>query len=126
MGNVVQTYFRRTQIEDDTGRTQTVFLPEQSTSLHSGQCMGAQTMTQEALEAYTSGSGTSRETFGADATATADTRLMMGNTAQFIDKATLVGTESVSGRNAYHLRAKDIGQMQEADGLPIGARQQDV
>ena len=37
-------------------------------------------------------------------------------TAEIIDTATLIGTETVDGRNAYHLRADNIGEVQEADG----------
>jgi len=83
---------------------------------------------------------------GSDGTVSADPRTMMGNNAKFaramakaqrdeaardpsaeaaeeasrtaeiIESATLIGTETVDGRNAYHLRADNIGQVQETDG----------
>jgi len=36
--------------------------------------------------------------------------------AQFVDKAKLVGTESVDGRRAFHLRANDIDEVHESGG----------
>lgn len=47
---------------------------------------------------------------GADASEAAD------HMAQFIETAKVVGTETVNGRQAYHLRAEGVGAVQEADG----------
>ena len=80
---------------------------------------------------------------GSDPTATFDPRVIMGSNAKFLrgaaqaqrqqaasdpsadvtdhmaefaDRAKLVGTESIDGRKAYHLRVNDLNQAQEADG----------
>jgi hypothetical protein len=36
--------------------------------------------------------------------------------ARFIRNARLIGVESIDGRNAYHLQAKDLGPAQQIDG----------
>jgi len=47
---------------------------------------------------------------GADASEAAE------QMAQFIETAEVVGTETVDGRRAFHLRADDVGAVQEVDG----------
>jgi len=167
VGNSAQTYFQRAEFEDDNGNTQTAFLPASDAAVRSGQCLGAQTMTPEAMEAYAAGSemagaalgsevengleeaGLPRNLFsgmGSDGTVSADPSAMMGNNAafmramaqaqreeaardpgaeaeqtanqmaDFIEKAKLVGTESMDGRKSYHLRVTNIDQLQEANG----------
>jgi len=46
----------------------------------------------------------------------ADGRERADQIAQFVDKAKLVGTESVDGRSAFHLQASDLDNLQESDG----------
>ena len=41
---------------------------------------------------------------------------MASQMAQFVENARLVGTESIDGRNAFHLQADNIGQVQEMNG----------
>ena len=167
VGNSVQTYFQRAEFEDEAGNTQTAFLPASDAAVRSGQCLGAQTMTPEAMEAYAAGSemagaalgsevengleeaGLPRNLFsgmGSDGTVRADPSAMMGNNAafmramaqaqreeaardpaaeaeqsanqmaDFVEKAKLVGTESMDGRKSYHLQVADVDQLQEANG----------
>jgi hypothetical protein len=167
VGNVVKTYFQRTEFEDDAGDTQAVFLPASNAATRAGQCMGPQTMGPEFWDDYAASAeitgaalgsefengleeaglpGDLFSSMGSDGTVSADPRMMMGNNAKFaramaqaqrdeagrdpsaeaaqeasrtaeiIDTATLIDTETVDGRNAYHLRADNIGQVQEANG----------
>jgi hypothetical protein len=167
VGNVVKTYFQRTEFEDDAGDTQAVFLPASNAATRAGQCMGPQTMGPEFWDDYAASAeitgaalgsefengleeaglpGDLFSSMGSEGTVSADPRMMMGNNAKFaramaqaqrdeaardpsaeaaqeasrtaeiIDTATLIDTETVDGRNAYHLRADNIGQVQEADG----------
>jgi len=46
----------------------------------------------------------------------ADGRERADQIAQFIEEAQLVGTESIEGRSAFHLRASDLNDVQESDG----------
>ena len=164
MGNSSQTYFRRTEVSDESGSTHTLFLPNVQSNLNPSGCEGAQTMTAEGLEAYAAASEMMGEASateiengleeaglprgllagtGSDPTATFDPRVIMGSNAKFLrgaaqaqrqqaasdpsadvtdhmaefaDRAKLVGTESIDGRKAYHLRVNDLNQAQEADG----------
>lgn len=168
MGSETQSYFQRTLIKDDAGNSQTLFLPVRNSGRSSGQCMGAQEMTPEQLEAFAAATemtgnvagdeiedgleeaGLPRGLLaasGSDPTATFDPRVMMGansqflrgaaqakrelaaedsrvaadgqemanQMAQFAQNAKLVGTEKVDGRNAFHLRAGNVGHVQKTD-----------
>lgn len=46
----------------------------------------------------------------------ADGRERADHIQQFIDKASLVGTESIDGRRAFHLRADGLDEVHESDG----------
>ena len=46
----------------------------------------------------------------------ADGADMANQMAQFVENARLVGTESIDGRNAFHLQASDIGQVEKMNG----------
>lgn len=58
--------------------------------------------------------GEAEERLAADAarSASEDAQSM----AAFTNKARLIGTETIDGRQAFHLRAEDMNQMQEVDG----------
>jgi len=51
-GNSTRTYMQRTEITDDAGKTQTLFLPLSNADLANGQCTGTRNMTPEELEAF--------------------------------------------------------------------------
>lgn len=170
MGNSTQMYFQRTEVTDDNGAVQTLFLPVSASQRSTGSCTtGAVQMTPEAWEAYAQssemlGAGLGEEiesgledaglprgllaATGSSPTATLDPRVMMGSNAkfargiadaqrhqagegarnlasaeesadqmtQFIETAQLLGTETIDGRAAYHLRSDSINQVQQDDG----------
>jgi hypothetical protein len=124
MGNSSQTYFRRSELSDESGATHTLFLP--------ARCEGSHAMTTEDLEAYAAASGMTGEAtateiedglekaglprgllagMGSDPSAEAADHM-----AEFANRAELVGTESIDGRQAFHLRASELNKVQEADG----------
>lgn len=170
MGHSTEMYFQRTEVTDNNGAVQTLFLPISASQRSTGSCTtGAVQMTPEAWEAYAQGSemigagmGEEIETgledaglprgllaaSGSSPTATFDPRVMMGANAQFargiadaqrhqagegarnlasaeesadhmiqfIETAQLIGTETIDGRTAYHLRSDSINQTQRDDG----------
>ncbi|MGI9261127.1 MAG: peptidoglycan-binding domain-containing protein [Woeseiaceae bacterium] len=102
MGTSTKTYFQRTEVVADNGNAETLFLPV--SNLNSGQCLGPQTMTPEALELYAqgaemTGAGAAGEiedgledaglprgllaASGSSPNATFDPRVMMGGGAAF-------------------------------------------
>ncbi len=132
MGSSSQTYFRRTELSDESGATHTLFLPDGQSSLHSSRCEWTHAMTAEDLEAYAAASEMMGEAsateiengldqaglprgllagMGSDPSAEAADHM-----AEFANRAELVGTESIYGRSAFHLRASELNQLQEADG----------
>jgi len=127
MGQPSQTYFQRTEVEDDNGATQTLFLPVQPESLAS--CDDTRRMTPDELRAHASGMGTTGDAVageiengmveaglppgllaasGSDSTAS--------HMAQFMAKARLQGTETVNGRRTYHIRAGDLENTRQVEG----------
>ena len=117
MGNSSQTYFRRTELSDKSGATHTLFLP--------AHCEGTQAMTAEGLEAYAAALEMTGEAAGTEIEngleqAGLPRGLLAGagsdHMAEFANRAELVGTESIDGRQAFHLRTSELKQMQEADG----------
>jgi hypothetical protein len=124
MGTSSQTYFRRSELSDESGATHTLFLP--------ASCKGSHAMTAEDLKAYAAASEMTGEAtateiedglekaglprgllagMGSDPSAEAADHM-----AEFANRAEFVGTESIDGRQAFHLRASEINQVQEADG----------
>jgi hypothetical protein len=82
-------------------------------------------MTAEDLEAYAAASEMTGEASATEIENGLDQaglpRGLLGGTdsdhsAEFANTAALVGTESIYGRSAFHLRASELNQLQEADG----------
>ena len=123
MGNSSRTYFRRSEVSDESGETSTVFLPDAQSSLHSSLCEWTPEMTAKALEAYAAASGAAGEEAAIESglEQAGLPRGILGvtgsdNMTEFANRAELVGTESIDGRQAYLLRADELNKLQEADG----------
>lgn len=169
-GHSSEMYFQRTEVTDNSGAVQTMFLPISANQRKTGSCTtGTVQMTPDAWEAYAQGSemlgaGMGEEiesgledaglprgllaATGSSPTATFDPRVMMGSNArfaraiadsqrhqagegarnqasaaesadqmiQFIETAQLLGTETIDGRAAYHLRSESINQLSKDEG----------
>jgi peptidoglycan hydrolase-like protein with peptidoglycan-binding domain len=107
-GQSTQIYFQRTEFQDKAGATQTAFLPASDAQVRPGQCLDQQAMSPEQWQAAAGSMGVSSKMKGSE--------IDPNQMAQFIDRAVLVGIESVDGRAAFHVRAIGIGQVQQDEG----------